>query len=324
MESNETELDRYLVDVCRGYGAGRLIVRAGNYCTDSEVYDLAGCERSFGNGKHKREVPVALLGVAPPNDNPFGDDAGYLANMLVLSFDDGDKAIDEPRLARVLDKARLERLLLTFVRNCGIKFSCILAYPDGTVVALPFHVMGWEREPFMKEYEIFKKECEAERRYQTAKLLKRVADEITTNPILEQVKGEVQAAYSTPTVALGDGQGESSKALDDIKNGVAEILREMQQQRIEQGETQGLLEAIRRVLGYVLKAGLPADAETKKRLDEIYQAITSDMSFRQKLELSLPIIPFLLEYHAEVEAGVDIGAAVQEFQEHLRKDQNKR
>jgi hypothetical protein len=85
-----------------------------------------------------------------------------------------------------------------------------------------------------------------------------------------------------------------------------------------------ILDAIRRFLVTIQKTGLPTDDATQQRLADINQAVNSDLSFQQKLELSLPIIPFLLEFKTEVGAGVDVGAAWEELKECLRKSQNKR
>jgi hypothetical protein len=120
------------------------------------------------------------------------------------------------------------------------------------------------------------------------------------------------SAPTTPTSDAGGGQR-------DINNKVTEILAEIRQQRIEQGEIQKLLDAIRRALEYVLRAGLPTDVETKERLGKIYRAVNSDLSLQQKLELSLPIVPHILEYKVEIGAGEDVGAAMEELRARLKK-----
>jgi hypothetical protein len=99
--------------------------------------------------------------------------------------------------------------------------------------------------------------------------------------------------------------------LDDVKQGMAiiyrdisakdqttitMILEDVRQGRIEQGEIQNGLDAIRKVLQHIHTTTLPiADTAVKKSLDDIYQAVNSNLNFHQQLELSLPVIPFLLE-----------------------------
>ncbi len=119
-------------------------------------------------------------------------------------------------------------------------------------------------------------------------------------------------------------QSEASGIPNDVNDKITEILAEIQQQRIEQGEMQSILDAIRRFLVTIQKTGLPTDDATQQRLAKINRAVDSDQSFQQKLEVSLPIIPFLLEYKMEVGASVDVGAAREELKERLRKSQSKR
>jgi hypothetical protein len=100
---------------------------------------------------------------------------------------------------------------------------------------------------------------------------------------------------------------ESRLALDSI-------LKEIQQGRIEQGQLQRTVDSIRRALKRIQEVGLPVDdEELTESLNQIYRAVNSDLSFRQKLELSIPIIPLLLEYKIELGAGVDLGAAWEEL-----------
>ena len=95
---------------------------------------------------------------------------------------------------------------------------------------------------------------------------------------------------------------------------------EIQQGRLEQTEIQHALDAIRQVLGYIQRTGLPiADEKVKQSLADIYQAVNSDLNFQQQLELSLPVIPFLLEYKIGLGGGVDLGAVWKELVERVRR-----
>jgi hypothetical protein len=117
--------------------------------------------------------------------------------------------------------------------------------------------------------------------------------------------------------------------LDDLKQGQAaiyhrissksqlalnSILKEIRRGRVEQGQLQRTIDSIRRALKNIQDVGLPVDdEELGKSLDEIYRAVNSDLTFQQKLELSIPIIPLLLEYKIELGAEVDFGAVWEEL-----------
>ena len=76
---------------------------------------------------------------------------------------------------------------------------------------------------------------------------------------------------------------------------------------------------IRKVLQHIHATTFIADAAVKKSLDDIYQAVNSNLSFHQQLEFTLPVIPFLLEYKIGLDAGVDLGAVWKELRERLGK-----
>lgn len=94
------------------------------------------------------------------------------------------------------------------------------------------------------------------------------------------------------------------------------VLSEVRQDRIEQDQLQRTIDSIRLALKYIQVEGLTVNDEgLKKSLDDIYQAINSDLTFRQKLELSLPIIPVLLAYKIELGASIDLKAVWKELKE---------
>ena len=188
-------------------------------------------------------------------------------------------------------------------------------------------------------------------------LAKHPADEIRN--LVTQQMGQPISVPTLPTngAALGNGSKSLSESdsptladlmrrmeemhhdlgskLDDLKHGMAiiyrhisakdqttitMILEDVRQGRIEQGEIQNGLDAIRKVLQHIHTTTLPiADTAVKKSLDDIYQAVNSNLNFHQQLELSLPVIPFLLEYKIGLDAGVDLGAVWKELGERLGK-----
>jgi hypothetical protein len=104
---------------------------------------------------------------------------------------------------------------------------------------------------------------------------------------------------------------------------VNSIWSELREQAISQGEMQRMLGAIRRALKYALQKGLPVDDPAiKQSLEEIYKAVNSNTSIKQQLELSVPVVPFLLEYKVVLDAGVDLGAVWKEWTERVQKNKN--
>jgi len=107
----------------------------------------------------------------------------------------------------------------------------------------------------------------------------------------------------------------------ESRDTLEKILVAIQQQRFVQTELQSTLNAVRRTLKHIQVAGLPiADHEIQQTLADIYQAVNSNQDFQQQLELSIPIIPLLLEYKIGLDAGVDLGAVWKELIERIRKD----
>lgn len=103
--------------------------------------------------------------------------------------------------------------------------------------------------------------------------------------------------------------GETQHSLDAV-------LSEVRQGRIEQDQLQRTIDSIRRALKYIQIEGLPVkDEDLKKSLNDIYKAVNSDLTFQQKLELSIPIIPVLLAYKIELGASIDLKAVWKELKE---------
>lgn len=95
---------------------------------------------------------------------------------------------------------------------------------------------------------------------------------------------------------------------------IKSIINELHNENIKLGEITNLLDAIRRVLKYVLRTGIAInDPELADSLREIYEAINSNLSLTNQLELTIPIIPLFLQYKLDLEAGVDLGAVYKEL-----------
>ncbi|MBD3305483.1 hypothetical protein GF348_03845 [candidate division KSB3 bacterium] len=126
-----------------------------------------------------------------------------------------------------------------------------------------------------------------------------------------------------------------TRRIDDLKQGQSaiyhrigresqltlnSILKEIQQGRVEQGQLQRTVNSIRLALKRVQNQGLPVDhKELEKALDDIYRAINSNLTFQQKVELSIPIIPLLLDYKIELGAGIELDSVWEELTELARR-----
>ena len=54
----------------------------------------------------------------------------------------------------------------------------------------------------------------------------------------------------------------------------------------------------------------------------ITNSLKNDLTFAQKVELTLPVIPFLLEYKIELGAGIDLQTFWEELQNRIQKLEN--
>lgn len=103
-----------------------------------------------------------------------------------------------------------------------------------------------------------------------------------------------------------------------------DILEAIRLGRIEQGYLQRTLDAVRRVLKHQQNVGSSIDErELKESLDKIYQSINSDLNFHQGVELTIPIIPLLLQYKVDVGAGVDLASVWAELVELVNRKNQK-
>jgi hypothetical protein len=85
------------------------------------------------------------------------------------------------------------------------------------------------------------------------------------------------------------------------------VLEQIQQGRVDRGQLQSAVDSIRRAVKRIQEVGLPVDdKEMEKVLEDVHRAIESNLALRQRLELSVPVIPLLLEYKVELGAGVDL------------------
>jgi len=134
---------------------------------------------------------------------------------------------------------------------------------------------------------------------------------------VQTVQGDWETLIAQVTSRLDALSAQLDWGVDDLKHGqaalygrvdracrddLAHILAAVQQGRLEQGEVQATLDALRRAMQAVMHRGLPMDAELRTAVADLTEAIESSLSLERKLELSLPLLP-LLTY--KIELGVD-------------------
>lgn len=71
----------------------------------------------------------------------------------------------------------------------------------------------------------------------------------------------------------------------------------------------------------ILNHGVPMDAELRAAVTDLTEAVESSLSLDQKLELALPLVPFLLNYKIELGAGseVDLHDVADDLGRHWRR-----
>jgi hypothetical protein len=162
---------------------------------------------------------------------------------------------------------------------------------------------------------IKEKEAEIEARAQKSGWTKPATQ--PTGPTLEDVYSRLDQ--------LGRQLGQQ---LDDLKRGQRAIYRHLPPERQEdlelilqeirlghvaRADLARTLDAIRRALKYNLRMQEDLDADLRQGLEEIEKALNRDLSLQQQTELSLPIIPLLLNYKVSFSGDVDLEAVWQEL-----------
>lgn len=104
------------------------------------------------------------------------------------------------------------------------------------------------------------------------------------------------------------------------RDDLARILVAVQQGRLEQGEMQRAVDAIRRAMRAVMERGLPMDDELRAAVADLTEAVESSLRLERKLELTLPLVPTLLAYKIElaVDSEADLHAVWQELRRRNR------
>ena len=138
---------------------------------------------------------------------------------------------------------------------------------------------------------------------------------IRTVAFLEAHLFEIQYALNTGFNDIKKGQ---LALYRHVSNAYAKHLEQVfeliQLDRIEKGEMYRTLDSILKVLRAMQSTDALLSTELREVVIQANTAIESSLDVKQKLELTLPIVPVFLEYKIELEAGsnIDLNAVYDE------------
>jgi len=112
-------------------------------------------------------------------------------------------------------------------------------------------------------------------------------------------------------------QGQS--ILKNIQEKLSQVSEAVHGGHIEQGEMNRTLDAIRRALRYMQKQDTVLSKEDAEQVTKAKEIVDSKIDLKQKVELTIPILPLFLNYKAElgVANNVDLGNLFAEVQSRL-------
>lgn len=146
------------------------------------------------------------------------------------------------------------------------------------------------------------------------------------------IQGDWETLIEQLTARLEGLSAQLGQGVDELKRGqaalyrqvdqayrddLARILAAVQQGRLEQGEMRRALDAIRRAIRVAMARGLPMDAELRAAVADLTEAVKSSLRLERKLELSLPLVPLLLDY--KIELGVESEVDLHDVWDELRR-----
>jgi len=143
--------------------------------------------------------------------------------------------------------------------------------------------------------------------------------------LIEQVTARLDALSAQLGQGVADlkrGQTALYRQVDQAyRDDLARILIAIQQGRMEQGEMQATLDALRRAMRVLVEQGLPTDAGLQSAIADLTETVESSLRLERKLELSLPLIPLFLDYKIElgVDSEIDLHALWDELRRRARR-----
>ena len=152
----------------------------------------------------------------------------------------------------------------------------------------------------------FKEWCDQSVQEQNASLGVNQAQTLDTQTLTEEIS-EFKQAVLTGIEDLKRGQTAIYKHITESnREPLARLIELVKMGRIEQGEMQQTLEAVRRILKLMQASNTSRETELKNELTEYQRAVNSQLGLQQKLELTLPLIPMFLDYKIELAAGSEM------------------
>ncbi len=107
------------------------------------------------------------------------------------------------------------------------------------------------------------------------------------------------------------------------QSALAELLIEVHQNKVEQELARRTVAEVQKAIEQIRSQGLPTtDPAIRKALESLADK-GSSLDFNQQFELSLPVIPFLLEYKVSLGGGVELGAVWDELCQRIQKRRKK-
>ena len=99
---------------------------------------------------------------------------------------------------------------------------------------------------------------------------------------------------------------QSQSTLVSIQEDFSQVLDAIHNGQIEQGEMNLTLDAVRRAIKFMQKQNTTLSKELKEQVTKASEIVESKIDLRQKVELTIPILPLLLNYKAEFGIASDV------------------
>lgn len=138
------------------------------------------------------------------------------------------------------------------------------------------------------------------------------------SPDVEERLSEIKQTLDTEFANIKRGQAALYRLVGGIYRESLEKIRQLiELDRIEQGEMVRAVDTIRHALKWMQVEHIRLDAEVHELIEIAKTAVESELEVKQKLAVTLPILPLFLSYSVELAAGsrLDLNALVSEVRE---------
>lgn len=145
--------------------------------------------------------------------------------------------------------------------------------------------------------------------------------DLMTAKAIQAELADIQKTVETGFSDMRQGQSDLLAQINRENRQLTEaILERIQLGRIEQAEMASVVNATARLLQLLRAESELWNAQMLSTIEQANNAIEGELDLHNKLELTLPIIPFLLAYKIELDGiiGADVSAALGTFQRLLK------